>query len=105
MKTVRYLFFLFFLFISCGDEETPIGPIANFGYTIDNLIVSFSDSSVAGEGVINKWLWDFGDDLASFEQNPVHTYAEAGAYSVKLTVTDDNDLDDVSTTREIVVDW
>jgi len=101
MKTGRYIFLSAVLLMSCDEERTPIGPIANFGYTIDNLIVSFSDSSVAGEGVINKWLWDFGDDLASFEQNPVHTYAEAGAYSVKLTVTDDNDLDDVISKVEL----
>ena len=73
MKTLRYLFFLFFLFISCGDEETPIGPIANFGYTIDNLIVSFSDSSNVGDAAINNWVWDFGDGSKSTEQNHVHT--------------------------------
>ena len=84
MKTLRYLFFLFFLFISCGDEETPTGPIANFGYTIDNLIVSFSDSSVAGEGVINKWLWDFGDGTPPVTNHRVSSTEKPGE---KVTAT------------------
>ena len=102
MKTVRYLFFLFFLFISCGDEETPTGPIANFGYTIDNLIVSFSDSSTVGDAAISRWVWDFGDGSTSTEQNPIHTYEEDGTYSVSLTVTDENSLVDTYTGAIVV---
>jgi PKD repeat protein len=35
-----------------------------------------------------SWSWDFGDDTTSDEQNPTHTYMEAGDYSVIFTVTD-----------------
>ncbi|MDD5187465.1 MAG: DUF2341 domain-containing protein, partial [Methanoregula sp.] len=31
--------------------------------------------------------WDFGDSATSFDQNPVHTYAADGNYTVNLTVT------------------
>jgi|GEM_PF-2323668 len=34
------------------------------------------------------WFWDFGDGYTSTEQNPVHTYASSGNYTVTLTVTD-----------------
>lgn len=34
------------------------------------------------------WLWDFGDEDTSDEQNPTHTYDEPGEYEVTLTVTD-----------------
>lgn len=34
-----------------------------------------------------SYAWDFGDGETSTEQNPEHTYAEAGAYVVTLTVT------------------
>lgn len=34
------------------------------------------------------WLWDFGDEDTSDEQNPTHTYSEPGEYEVTLTVTD-----------------
>jgi len=34
------------------------------------------------------WLWDFGDEDTSDEQNPNHTYNEPGEYNATLTVTD-----------------
>ena len=104
MKTVRYLFFLFFLFISCGDEEIPTGPIANFGYTIDNLIVSFSDSSTVGDAVINRCVWDFGDGSTSTEKNPIHTYSEDGTYLVTLKVYDENVLSEVTAPMLILLE-
>jgi PKD repeat protein len=33
-----------------------------------------------------SWLWNFGDGTTSTLQNPVHTYATAGNYTVTLTV-------------------
>jgi PKD repeat protein len=37
-------------------------------------------------GEIDTYFWDFGDGNTSPEQNPVHTYNEAGTYTVTLTV-------------------
>lgn len=54
----------------------------------DMLSISFFDESYAAPGsVINSWSWDFGDGNYSFEQNPVHTYAEAGHYLVTLNIS------------------
>lgn len=36
--------------------------------------------------------WDFGDGASSNEQNPTHTYAAAGNYTVELTVTDASNM-------------
>ena len=36
------------------------------------------------------WEWDFGDGATSDLQNPVHSYASGGPFTVTLTVTDDN---------------
>lgn len=47
------------------------------------LVVAFSDAS---SGQTGGWHWDFGDGNRSLEQNPVHTYAAPGSYSVTLTV-------------------
>jgi PKD repeat protein len=33
-----------------------------------------------------SWFWNFGDGNTSIQQNPVHLYANAGSYSVCLTV-------------------
>ena len=48
------------------------------------LPVQFTDGSVGG---VTAWAWDFGDGATSTEQNPAHTYAANGKYTVKLTVT------------------
>ena len=46
--------------------------------------VTFTDTSTQ---LPTSWLWDFGDGTTSTEQNPVHVYATAGAFTVELTVT------------------
>ena len=51
------------------------------------LTVQFTDNSVPGSAPITSWLWNFGDDETSSEQNPTHVYNENGAYTVSLTVT------------------
>ena len=50
------------------------------------LEVTFTDSST---GNPTGWSWDFdGDGIEdSTDQNPIHTYASVGAYTVSLTVT------------------
>lgn len=57
---------------------------AQYSYEVDEaqLIVQFSDRSV---GTLTNWLWDFGDGNTSTEQNPTHTYEDAGQdYNVTL---------------------
>nr|WP_269851946.1 PKD domain-containing protein [Methanosarcina horonobensis] len=51
------------------------------------MTVQFTDES-SGEG-ITAWAWDFDNDdsIDSTEQNPSHTYASPGTYTVNLTVT------------------
>ncbi|TQV88081.1 PKD domain-containing protein [Aliikangiella coralliicola] len=77
--------------IPIGDNETPNGnPTANFSFSANNLVVSFTDSSTDSDGTITGHSWDFGDGNSSTSQNPTHTYANAGNYSVTLTVTDND---------------
>jgi uncharacterized protein (DUF2345 family) len=45
------------------------------------VTVHFTDNST---GHITTLLWDFGDGNSSTEQNPIHTYTNAGKYTVKL---------------------
>jgi PKD repeat protein len=57
---------------------------AGFSAQPDGLNVQFTDQST---GTITQWAWDFGDGTTSNEQNPLHTYAAAGSYTVTLVVT------------------
>lgn len=63
-------------------------PVASFSASPTSgtapLNVSFTDKST---GYPESWNWDFGDGSTSTEQKPVHTYSEAGKYTVNLTVT------------------
>lgn len=43
-------------------------------------------------------VWDFGDSNTSTEENPLHTYANAGDYDVLLTVTRDSQVFNVNKT-------
>jgi PKD repeat protein len=49
------------------------------------LEVAFTDQSA---GDPTAWEWDFGDGSGSDLQNPVHTFADPGAYTVTLVIRD-----------------
>jgi trimeric autotransporter adhesin len=48
------------------------------------LVVAFTDATI---GSPTSWAWSFGDGSTSTVQNPTHTFALTGTYSVSLTVT------------------
>ncbi len=57
--------------------------------TCETKVLTFTDLSTPNAGVLNGWTWNFGDAGTSTLQNPVHTYAAAGTYTVTLSVTTD----------------
>ncbi|MGE5716328.1 MAG: PKD domain-containing protein, partial [Acidobacteriota bacterium] len=63
-----------------------------------NALVTFADTSAASP---TGWRWDFGDGGTSTLRNPTHTYAVAGAYTVRLTAT--NAGGSSQTTRSVAV--
>ena len=54
------------------------------------LPIQFTDQSIANNGNINLWQWDFGDGLSSALQNPLHIYKTIGNYTVTLRVRNSN---------------
>lgn len=87
-------------------EEVNQAPTADFEFTPARPAVGdtvrFQDRSRDPDGQIQTWQWDFGDGSTATEQNPSHAYAEAGTYTVKLTVTDDGGKT-ASRSKEITV--
>lgn len=52
--------------------------------------VQFTDTSIIYPTFDTPtYLWDFGDDETSTEQNPLHNFSEEGTYTVTLTVTNE----------------
>lgn len=68
--------------VASDFTNTPLG----------GMSVQFNDISV---GNVVSWSWDFGDGNTSTVQNPNHTYAAGGNYTVCLTVTDNCGNSDV----------
>ena len=71
-----------------GSAQPPVAdfsPLEMLIYVGDE--VDFMDESTNNP---NQWHWDFGDGDYSDEQNPAHTYYEAGEYYVTLTASNDN---------------
>lgn len=65
-------------------------PTANFNYTsvckgTPTQFTSTSTTNPSGQQM--TYRWNFGDGGSSNEQNPSHTYAQAGNYNVTLTTT------------------
>ena len=74
---------LAFSLYSCKDEETAPLPTVSIFSSVDGYQVAFTATVTDA----TSFAWDFDDDETSTEQNPVHTYALSGTYSVTLTVT------------------
>lgn len=69
--------------ISSTNTSLPDVIISEFSYNIFEFTVSFTDLSV---GNPNEWYWSFGDGNHSSDQNPSHTYASPGTYTVTLWI-------------------
>jgi PKD repeat protein len=82
----------------------PTAPTASFTAAPTSgtapLAVQFSDTSSGGP---TSWAWDFGDGATSSAQNPNHTYAAAGTYTVALTASNSAGSDTATRTGLIAV--
>ncbi|MBN8577240.1 MAG: PKD domain-containing protein [Cytophagales bacterium] len=65
----------------CSDDPEP--PTASFTYVANGREVQFTSTSKNA----SSFNWTFGDGSTSTEQNPTHTYASFGNYTVTLSVT------------------
>ncbi len=83
--------------------ECQVAPVCNFAsdkQTSCDGVIQFTDKSSASP---TSWSWDFGDGSNSTLQNPSHTYAANGTYTVKLTATNAFGNDDEVKTGYITV--
>jgi len=73
-------------------------PKAKFEFTKQRAgLVSFNNISI---GVVDKYVWLFGDGETSEEVSPTHRYTAPGSYTVTLTAINENGEDQ---TQDIVV--
>ena len=68
-------------FVYGNTNRAPVDFYSDIHYGQVPLTVQFTDSSVGATG----WLWDFGDNSSSYEQNPLHLFVTGGmAYDIHL---------------------
>lgn len=71
--------------VNVATSNTP--PVADFSANNTTVClgaeISFTDLST---NTPTSWTWNFGDGETSNVQNPTHTYATVGSYTVSLTV-------------------
>lgn len=84
-------------------------PVAFAGPDIEvcaGTVVKFDGSkSRDNDGVVNSFLWDFGDGTTGGGMSPTHAFEKPGTYNVVLTITGDElgDCDNTDTDELIVV--
>ncbi len=79
-------------------------PIADFTASTTTSCsgdITFFDNSSNSP---TSWLWDFGDGNTSTLENPTHTYASSGTYTVTLTSTNPFGNDTEVKTNFITID-
>jgi len=75
----------------------PVALTACFTVNTDsgNAPLFVSVDSNCSQGTVDTYEWNFGDGEISYDRKPaVHTYAEAGAYTITLEVTGDTGVVD-----------
>lgn len=79
----------------------PAAPVANFIFnqSSGSFTAKFFDQSTGGRPT--AFSWQFGDGRTSTLEDPEHTYAVAGVYTVTLTVS--NSVGSSSISKEITV--
>lgn len=82
--------------LSQGTAQTirvyakPVVRIAATTTRLAGAPIRFSSTGTTHDPslTVSRYAWQFGDGATSTVANPTHTYARAGRYTVRLTVTD-----------------
>ncbi len=77
--------------LQAGFTFAPANPVTG-------QAVQFSDTST---GPPSSWSWSFGDGASGTAQNPSHTFAGSGTYTVALTISDGSSSN--ATSHQVVV--
>ncbi len=80
-------------------------PIAHFQYAPDTAFVNkpvryYNDSY----GNASQYIWDFGDNETSDEENPLHYYRNSGNYAITLIITTNYGCSDTTYQNIFVAD-
>ena len=111
--SVSYVSTLMCTQLQTGSAVVTVNPLPTVNFsatapTCETRVINFNDLSAANAGVLNTWAWNFGDPASganntSALQNPTHTFAAPGTYSVSLQVTTDKGCTKSFTDPNVVI--
>ncbi len=82
-------------------------PKAAFDFNKDGVCiggdVSLRDLTNGLDGMVNKWMWNFGDGNTSTQQNPTHLYTSANTYNVSLYITNSQGCNSDTLSKPFIV--
>ena len=70
----------------------------------ENTIVQFTNQSTASNTTINSWVWNFGNNSTSTQQNPFQGYSTIGTYNVSLITNSTSGCGDTIVKQIVVAD-
>jgi len=71
-----------------GNQPTDNPPVSSFTFGCGGLNCAFDGAASTDDHGITAYAWDFGDGQTGSGITVNHTYASAGTFTVRLTVTD-----------------
>lgn len=93
----------------CEDTVTktviihPLPPVADFTGSDTGCVplpVTFTNNSQFA----TSYYWDFGDGKSSTQENPTHTYAQSGVFTVTLIAYNNSGTDTMTLVNQVDVD-
>lgn len=84
-------------YITVSANQTP-----QFTTNTNTLCLGSAISFTNADVNIKSYLWNFGDNQNSTEQNPTHTYISAGKYDIRLTITTNNNCNYTTTVKDLI---
>lgn len=71
-----------------GNPNVDNPPVASFTVSCNGLSCDVNGNGSTDDHGVSAYSWDFGDSSGGSGATLNHSYASAGTYSIKLTVTD-----------------
>lgn len=89
-----------------SQAKITVNPLPVVNFTAPSKLkgeaVTFSNNSSISTGYLKQYTWDFGEGNSSSVRTPIHTYANAGVYTVKLEITSDKGCAD-SLKKDLII--
>lgn len=83
--------------------RTGTPPVVDFTFNPNQVCPRTNVLFTSQAAPADRWLWEFGDNSTSTDEDPVHQYLDSSVYSVKLIAWNNGCSDSIEKSRIITV--